>query len=118
MNTAIDHAISAHISWLARFENARLGIDRERFDPQHIGDPTLCAFGQWLLAHPDFSSNPDQVERVRVLHQHFHEKAAFIAKLLGSFARHPVIEAHSKELSSLSGQLVELLYEIKEQATG
>jgi hypothetical protein len=115
MNSAIDHAISAHISWLARFENVRLGIDRERFDPQQIGDPTLCAFGRWLLANPDFASHPEQVERVKTLHQRFHEKAAVIAALLGAYARHHVIEAHSKDLSELSGQLVETLYEIREQ---
>ncbi len=115
LNSAIDHAISAHISWLARFETARLGLDRERFDPQQIGDPMLCTFGQWLSTHPDFSSNPEQVERVKTLHQRFHENAAVIAKLLGSHARHQLIEAHCRDLSELSSQLVDLLYEIKEQ---
>lgn len=115
MNTAFDNAISAHISWLTRFQNVLLGIDRERFDPHHIGDPTLCEFGKWLLANPDFASHPEQVERVKTLHQRFHDKAAVIAGLLGSYARHHVIDAHWKDLSELSGQLVETLYEIREQ---
>lgn len=115
MNTAIDHAISAHISWLARFQNVLLGIDRERFDPQHISDPTLCAFGQWLLAHPDFTADTEQAERVKTLHQRFHEKAADVAKLLGSYASRHVIDAQWQQLSELSAQLVELLYQVREQ---
>lgn len=115
MNTTIDDAISAHISWLARFQNVLLGIDRERFDPQQISDPTLCAFGRWLQAHPDFTANAEHVKRVETLHQRFHEKAGTIAKLLGDYARHHVIETHFQQLSELSGQLVEILYEVKDQ---
>jgi selenophosphate synthetase-related protein len=115
MHTAFDNAISAHISWLTRFQNVLLGLDRERFDLEQISDPTLCEFGRWLLANPDFASHPEQVERVKTLHQRFHEKAAVIAGLLGSYARHRVIEAHWNDLSELSGQLVETLYEIREQ---
>ncbi len=115
MDSAIHHAISAHVSWLARFQNALLGIDREPFDPQQIGDPTLCEFGRWLLGHPDFTTDSEQAERVRTLHQSFHEKAAVIAKLLGSYAPRHAIDAQWQQLTELSAQLVEILYQIREQ---
>jgi len=107
MSTVFDNAISAHVTWLVRFESVMLGSSRDQFDPQQISDDTICEFALWLDANPGLFPNAERIEQVRSLHRSFHEKAATVAVLLRSQARRETIEADWKRLCDLSDQLVE-----------
>ena len=109
MDTVFDDAISAHLSWLVRFESVLMGISREQFDPLKIGDHRICKLGQWLCANPTLFNNADQLEQIVNLHRAFHEKAATLASLFGSQAPREIVQPHWDTLGYVSGLLVEAL---------
>ena len=102
----LDAAILAHINWIMRFENALLGIDREPFNPEQIGDDAISEFGQWLYANPASFPDSELFERTISLHKLFHQSAAAVAVLIQSFGQTDSIKKRMDELNQISSRLV------------
>jgi hypothetical protein len=109
----IDAALVAHIKWLVIFKNHLSGIERDRLNPEVVGDGTACSFGQWFHANKEALPYPDQFEYIESLHAIFHIAAAEIAAAVKANQNHKEIKRQIVELQSLSNQLIAALSEVK-----
>jgi len=102
-------AILAHQTWVARFQNAVKGIDREEQNPDLVRDDTLCQFGRWLHANPGAFSSPMAYERIKLMHRSFHTAAWEIAVMLQEHKPSESLERHMNALRDQSKLLASTL---------
>ncbi len=108
-----DNAISAHLNWIKRFENAISGTDSTPIHIEQLRDDTACEFGRWLHANPTVLSDTDLYDNIKNLHRTFHADAAVIALMIQSDRHDQSIEAKITELKDVSGLLIDAIYEGK-----
>lgn len=106
MGDVYAEAILAHQTWLARFQNALNGKDRDPLDPAPIRDDTLCNFGKWLHAHPEAFPSPQDYARVKAMHLAFHETAGDIALMIRQHYARDSIDIYMDEFLQQSKSLV------------
>jgi len=116
MNDPFDEAIFAHLSWLARFDNALQGIDRDPFDAAQLRDDRVCTFGRWLHANPDAFADAASFESIRAQHKSFHECAADIAEQVSQLAPRAALAPPLAELMQRSQHLMAALRKAKAAA--
>lgn len=109
MSEELSAAILAHQTWVARFQNAVKGIDREVQNPDLVRDDTICQFGRWLYANPTAFSRPEVYERVKTMHRAFHMAAGEIAVMLQQHQSSETLERHMRALRDQSKQLAHAL---------
>ena len=107
---AIDNAIVAHRSWVARFKTSFNGNNTEVFDLPRAKNPEICDLGHWLS-----SDNSRQLlgeatwQNIMVIHAEFHQIAGEIAALLNQGKTFQDTQALIVRFDDLSKQLVKLL---------
>lgn len=108
--TGIDQAILAHRTWVARFQTAIQGVNREAFDLATARDDSLCNLGRWLNTPTSLELlGDDSHQRIKVLHKTFHEIAGDLAEKINRHDALDELELMLGEFDNLSAQLIQLL---------
>ncbi len=113
---AIDSAVMAHRSWVARFKTAFQGNNREVFDLDRAKDDKACELGHWLSAEESKALLGDENwQIIMLIHANFHENAGEIAALLNQGKTFQDTQALITRFDDLSKQLVKLLMQGKKR---
>ena len=113
---AIDNAVMAHRSWVARFKTAFKGNNTEVFDLVRAKNAETCELGRWLL-----SDNSQHLlgeatwQHIMLIHADFHQIAGEIAALLNQGKTFQDTQALIARFDDLSKQLVKLLMQGKKR---
>ncbi len=111
---AIDSAIMAHRSWVARFKTAFKGNNTEVFDPLRANDAESCELGRWLASGRSSALlGEENWQSIKGIHVKFHETACQIAVLLNQGETFQDTQALIERFDELSKQLVKLLMQGK-----
>jgi hypothetical protein len=113
---AINAAILAHQTWVARFQTVLKGINTEAFDIGKAEDDAACALGRWLQSEQSLALlGQDSHNQIKVIHGTFHEIAGNIAARLNHHESGKEIEEWLVEFNNLSRQLIVLLMHAKKR---
>ncbi len=114
----LDDAITTHLDWVARFENAAKSVEREAIDPAAVGDETACEFGKWLAQNPELLGSPARHRRICDLHREFHEEAGRVANHVRQRDTSLAALADRARFDALTLSLVDALFEARAELSG
>ena len=113
---AIDSAVMAHRSWVARFKTSFKGNNTEVFNLDTAKDAEFCELGRWLSSEKArHLMGEESWESVKTIHGTFHEIAGEIAALLNQGKTFHETQALINQFDELSKKLVKLLMQGKKR---